>query len=208
MSTELELWLKQATRHLSKDAAAQVRTEILEHYESAREAAMSAGSMSNSADRLAVTALGDARIANRQYRHVLLTSTEAKLLGDGNREERMVCAYPWLKGLLLAIPAVALLASLAFLLKGKPDAAMGLLEGAVGLAVWSATPFLPIYTPWRGRFLRLVKWAVLLAALWMVGFQWSWLFISCLSWMAWMEWTRISIRRKIPIAQWPKQLYL
>jgi hypothetical protein len=200
MSTELEIWLKQATRQLSKDSAARVRTEILEHY----DAAMSGGATSEAA----LNALGDARVANRQYRQVLLTSAEAKLLGDGNREERMVCSYPWLKGILLAIPAVVLLAGLVFLLKGKTDIAKGLMEGAIGIAVWSATPFLPIYTPWRGRFLRLIKWSVLLAAMGMVGFQWSWLFISCLSWIAWMEWTRISIRRKLPVGQWPKQLYL
>jgi hypothetical protein len=206
MTNELEIWLKQATRHLSKDSAARVRREIVEHFEAARDAAMSAGV--GDAERLAVSALGDARIANRQYRQVLLTSSEAKLLGDGNREERVVCAHPWIKWLMLALPVAVLFASLIFLLKGNRDTAKGLLEGAIGIAIWSATPFLPIYTPWRGRFLRIVKWAVLLAALWMFGLQWSWLFISSLSWMAWMEWTRISIRRKTPLAQWPKQLYL
>jgi len=37
--------------------------------------------------------------------------------------------------------------------------------------------------------------------------KWSWL-TSCLWPLAWIEWTRISIRRKLPVAQWPKQLYL
>ena len=41
--TRLDTWLKQATRHLSKGSVAQVRTEIQEHYESARETAMSGG---------------------------------------------------------------------------------------------------------------------------------------------------------------------
>ena len=40
--TALESWLQQATRHLSAESAAQVRTEIREHYESAREAALAA----------------------------------------------------------------------------------------------------------------------------------------------------------------------
>lgn len=207
MTNDLEIWLKQATRHLSKDSAAQVRTEILEHHEAAREAVMSAGSTPEAADRMAVTALGDARIANRQYRRVLLTAEEAKLLREGTKEARIVCSNPWLKWLLLSIPAAILLASLAFLLKGKLDTAEGLLEGAIGVAIWSATPFLPVYTRWRGRFLRIAKWAALFAMLGMM-FQWSWLFISCLWPVVWIEWTRISIRRKMPVSQWPKQLYL
>jgi hypothetical protein len=207
MTSALEIWIKQATRDLSTDSAARVRTEILEHYELALEAALSAGSTAEAADQIAVTVLGDAATANRQYRQVLLTSAEARLLGDGNREARVVCSNPWVKPLLLSIPAAILLASLAFLLKGKPDTAKGLLEGAIAVAVWCASPFLPIYTRWRGRLLRLVKWAVLFAMIGMV-YQWSWLFVSCLWPLAWIEWTRVSIRRKMPLSQWPKQLYL
>lgn len=202
MTDELEIWLKQATRHLSNDSGARVRTEILEHFELAREAAMSAGSTSEAADRIAVTVLGDARIANRQYRDVLLTSDEARLLGTD-----VVCAIPWLKGLMLAMPAALLMVSLAFLLEGNPDKAKGLLEGAIGVAVWTLTPFLPIYTPWRARFVRFLRWAVLLTAMGMVS-HWSWLFISCLWPVISLELTKISIRRKTPLAQWPKQLYL
>jgi hypothetical protein len=82
--TGLDGWLKQATRHLSRDSAAQVRTEIQEHYESALEAAMSGGASTEEADRLAVTALGDAKDANCKYRNVLLTSAEARMLREGN----------------------------------------------------------------------------------------------------------------------------
>jgi GTP cyclohydrolase III len=65
--TRLDNWLKQATRYLSKDSVAQVRTEIQEHYESAREAAMirPGGVTPEEADRLALAALGDAKAANR-----------------------------------------------------------------------------------------------------------------------------------------------
>lgn len=207
MTNELEIWLTQATRHLSKDSAARVRTEILEHHEAAREEAIGAGFTPEAADRMVVSALGDARIANRQYRQVLLTTEEAKLLRNGTYEARIVCSHGWLKALLLSIPAAILLAAIVFLLQGKPDTAKGLLAGAIGVAIWSATPFLPVYTRWRGRFLRLAKWAVLCAMLGMM-FQWSWLFISCLWPVVWMEWTRASIRRKMPLSQWPKQLYL
>ena len=88
--TGLDSWLKQATRHLSKDSAVQVRTEIEEHYESAREAAISGGATIDGAHRLALTALGNAKTANCQYRHVLLTSAEARMLRDGEWEARVV----------------------------------------------------------------------------------------------------------------------
>ena len=38
--------------------------------------------------------------------------------------------------------------------------------------------------------------------------KWSWLLFSCLWPLAISEWTRASIRRKLPIAAWPKHLYL
>ena len=85
--TGLDSWLNQATRHLSVDSAAQVRTEIREHYESAWEAAVGGGAPADEAGRSALAALGDAKAANRQYRKVLLTSSEARMLRDasGNR---------------------------------------------------------------------------------------------------------------------------
>jgi len=60
MTTELKIWLKQATRHLSKDSAAQVQTEIQEHYESAREAAISDGSALEEAARFALAGMNGA----------------------------------------------------------------------------------------------------------------------------------------------------
>jgi hypothetical protein len=82
-------------------------------------------------------------------------------------------------------------------------------------------PFLPVYTrPSRGRVFRYVKWVVLLGTLglafgtdahswsWLLMLKWSWLLTACLWPLIWIEWTRVSIRRKIPIAQWPRQLYL
>src|ERR1700758_103163 len=81
-SLGLDSWLNRATRHLSKDSVAQVRAEILEHYESARDAAIGSGATADEADRSAIAALGDAKIANCQYRNVMLTSSEAKLLRE------------------------------------------------------------------------------------------------------------------------------
>src|SRR5436309_664777 len=104
MKSGLDSWLKQATRNLSKTSAAQVGTEIGEHYESTREAAMGGGATAEQADELALTALGDAKTANRQYRQVLLTSAEARLLREGNWESRAICSHRLLKSMLLAIP--------------------------------------------------------------------------------------------------------
>src|SRR5579862_9657292 len=71
----LETWLKQATRHLSATSAAQVRSEIREHYESARDEALAAGAASEEADRMALASLGDAATGGRQYRKVMLTTS-------------------------------------------------------------------------------------------------------------------------------------
>jgi hypothetical protein len=50
--SSLAIWLEQATRKLSQESAAQVRSEIEQHYESAREAAMNAGATSEQADSI------------------------------------------------------------------------------------------------------------------------------------------------------------
>lgn len=210
--TALESWLTQATRHLAEDSIAQVRTEIQEHYESAREAALSNGATADEADRLAVADLGDAKTANCQYRNVLLTSSEAAMLREGNWEANAVCSRPWLRWLLLAMPVAALFAATILFLTGATALARTLLVGGIGIGFLFATPFLPVYTPSRGRIFRRVKWVVLLAIL-LLAFgpdtlKWFWLLFSCLWPMFWIERTRVSIRRKLPVAEWPKQLYL
>ena len=211
-SPNLNDWLHQATRHLSKDSAAQVRAEIQEHYESARDTAINNGATADEADRAAVAALGDAKTANCQYRNVMLTSGEAKLLRESQWESRAVCSRPWLKWLLLTMPAVALWASAALFLTGKSELARTLLVGGITLLLAFGAPFLPIYTPARARIFRRVKYALLLATFALVFgknvLDWSWL-LACSVWpLFWIEWTRTSIRRKLPEARWPKHLYL
>ena len=56
----LETWLRRATFHLSASSAAQVRSEIQEHYESARDEARGGGATPEEADRRALASLGDA----------------------------------------------------------------------------------------------------------------------------------------------------
>lgn len=210
--TGLDSWLKQASRHLSKDSIAQVRTEIQDHYESQREAAMSGGATGDEADRLALVALGDARAANRQYRDVLLTSAEATMLRQDKWEARAICSRSWLKWMFRAMPATALLAAAALFFTGEIALARVLLVGGIAMGLSFAAPFLPLYTPSRGLIFRAVKWVMLISTLVLAfgpdALKWSWLLASCLWPLAWIEWKRIVIRRKLRVSEWPKQLYL
>jgi hypothetical protein len=214
--TRLDSWLKQATRHLSRDSATQVRAEIQEHYESAREAALSAGAAAgvteDEADRQAIAALGDARTANCQYRNVLLTATEARILRQGNWEARAICSRAWLKSTLIASLFATLIAAEIFFLRGATEAARILLTAGLGLGMLFVAPMFPVYTPARSRIYRFVKWLAIVAMLTLVfgsdALKMSWLLISCLWVIFQIERTRASIRRKLQVADWPKQLYL
>ena len=206
MTNELETWLRQATRHLSRDAAAQVRSEIQEHFEAGRESMLERDATRDEADHQALAALGDAKAANRQYRKVLLTSAEARLLREGNWEARAVCSRRWL------IAVSALLVGVGFYLANSTAMARLLLVGGMGMGLLFVAAFLPVYTPARSRIYRGVKWLVLagilLLAFWPMTLRWSGLLFSCVWPIAWVEWTRGSIRRKLPVEKWAKQLYL
>lgn len=80
------------------------------------------------------------------------------------------------------------------------------------MGVLFLTPFLPIYTPLRGRVFRLIKWTLILGGIVLLfgrdALDWSWLLACCIFPIIWTEWKRMMIRRKLPIGQWPKQLYL
>jgi hypothetical protein len=209
MSTALESWLKRATCGLSAASTAQVRREIQEHYESACEEAFSDGAGAEEADRAAVASLGDARTANRQYRKVLLTASEARLLRETRWEARAVCSrLRWL----FLIPAAVLCAGIWFFVAGQTTLGLTLLVGATGLGFLFASPFLPIYTRARGRVVRVARWAwvaaILVLAVWPDIRNLSWLLATCAWPLAWVEWKFFSLRRKLPVTEWPKQLYL
>jgi Prolyl oligopeptidase family len=131
---------------------------------------------------------------------------------DGACSPQFARSRSWIKWLLLAIPVAALFAASALFLAGAIAVARVLLIGGIGMGILFTAPFLPVYTPSRGRIFRYVKWVVLIGMLGMAFgpdvLRWSWLLISCLWLMARIEWTRVSIRRKLPVAQWPKALYL
>jgi hypothetical protein len=230
--TALDHWLAQATRQLSADSATQVRTEIEQHYESAREDALASGVAGDEADRVAIAALGDPRAANSQYREILITRSEAKLLRSSACEARFFTSTPLRKRLLAIIPAAAAMCAagayavatitapftLPFTASASANATATLVARvAIGAAILTsvvlAVPLLPIYTPVRARFYRAIKWLTVigLSALLYdrVHFrEWSWLMLNCFSIIAWIELKRMSIRRKIPTPNWPRHLYL
>ncbi|MEO8096792.1 MAG: hypothetical protein ABI811_03770 [Acidobacteriota bacterium] len=195
-TTTLATWLEEATRNLSKDSAAQVRTEIQEHYDAAREATLD--------EHAAVAILGDAKAANRQYRKVLLTTAEAALVGTPRWEQKL------LQGGYLEIPLMIFIGGV-FLAK-ELDLGMWLVAVAAGMCVffWNP-PKLPINTPSRGRAFRCAKWIVFVFVL-AVGFRsghrypTTWIILPAI--FLWREWRYASIRRKLPVPQWPKHLYL
>jgi len=210
--SKLDDWLREATRHLARESAATVRREIRDHYESAREAAFADGHSAEEAETIAVNSLGDAKTAKCQYRRVLLTSAEAGMLRKGKVEARAVCSRPWLKWLLVAIPMALIEAASVLFFHGKPELARDLLLAGIGMSPLFAALLLPIYTASRSRVYRYAKWIVMTAAILLLfgpdALKWSWLLISCLWPMEWTEWTRASLRRKLPVSAWPRHLYL
>jgi hypothetical protein len=87
-----------------------------------------------------------------------------------------------------------------------------LFAGGIVIGLLFAAPFLPVYTRLGGRVFRGVRWVAMLTMLGLAfgpdAPKWSWLLISCLWMVARPEWTRASIRRKLPVAEWPRHLYL
>jgi hypothetical protein len=209
--TALEFWLTQATRHLAREASAQVRAEIQEHHEAARDAFLVGGASAEEADRLAVNALGDARAANRQYRRVLLTHAEAKSLREGSREANALCSHPGLKWLVVSVPFAVTAAATALFFTGHAALAQDLFIAAMGVSPLVAALLLPINTPARGLIFRCAKWITMTGAIALLygpnTLKWSWLLLSCLGSVVSIEVTRASIRRKLPVKAWPRHLY-
>ncbi|HTS47871.1 MAG TPA: hypothetical protein VMH05_08000 [Bryobacteraceae bacterium] len=107
---------------------------------------------------------------------------------------------------------VAVLAAALLFLNGMTEIARILLAAGMGLGILSLALILPIYTPSRSRIFRGVKWVVLTAILVLAfgpdALKSSWLLIASAWPVVWVESTRNSIRRKLPVARWPKHLYL
>jgi hypothetical protein len=205
----LETWLKRATCRLSADSVKHVRSEIGEHYESARDEALAGGATEEEADRSALASLGDARTAGRQYRKVLLTVAEERLLRETTWEARAVCSrLRWL----FPIPVALLFAGIWLFTAGDTYLGLRLMVLGAGVGLLFTRPLLPIDTPARARMFRGVRWAwlaaVVMLAVWPDLLKQSWLLVA-VGWpIVWVEWTLFSVRRKLAVAQWPRPLYL
>jgi hypothetical protein len=212
MTPNFERWLQEATHNLSEQSVAQVQTEIQEHYEAAREAAIESGASPDEASRIALSALGAAKTANTQYRRVLLTASEAKMLRQGSRGPWMVHRFSWLHCVLLAISVIAIFAAVTLFRAGGAAAGRIALALGLGIEFMILAPRLPLYTVARSRVFRYIRWMVQ-GGLWMVAFgpgalRMYWLLIILVCQLLWTEWKRAVIRRKLPVADWPRQLYL
>lgn len=208
--TGLEMWLKRATRWLATDSAAQVCAEIEEHFAASREAAMHAGASAEDAEREALAALGDAAAANRQYRRVLLTRREARVLRESGWNAHAFCGRGWLRWFVLFWGVAATITAIWSGIAGQAFLTKVLLVTAVGLGLCGLPMFVSIFTPDRSRVYRAVKLACLLGfvVLAVLAFKNRWVVPIALLPSLWTEWTRASIRRKMPVERWPKHLYL
>lgn len=209
----LDIWLERATRGLSEESAAQVRREIADHYQSARDAVIEAGAAVNMAEQSALSELGEASAANRQYRRVLLTAAEARLLRADTVEARALRAVDGrFYGAAFGLPVCALGAAAALNQGGAEEVARVALAVGIGSAFWLTVPRLPIDTPVRSRIFRALRWLVQAGTLWLAfgpdALNMIWLMGLVLGSLAWTEWTRASIRRKLSPPLWPKHLYL
>ena len=204
MRTPLDSWFLQASYKLTDESAQQVWAEIREHYDSACDAAIAKGASPKEADRLAVEELGDPQAANRQYRKVLLTVADLKWLERWRRsEQKLTFADLWIPKNLDGLWIPFLFGLLFYDLNEKYWAlgALCVMVGAFRPARWG--------TPWRIFKNRIVRWFILLATcavLLQVGHFKVCVVICALA--VYVEYRDDSLRRKLPMAQWPKVMRL
>ena len=209
--TDLQVWLKCVTRGLSREAADQVRHEIEDHYLSARDAALARGAAAEQADQQALAALGDAETVNTRYRSVLLTKEEAKMLRGVKRDGEFFSCRPDLIRAFRVGPCVLLCVAAGFYAIGAVNLARIMLAATLGLGMIFTVPTFSIYTAARSQVYRYAKWPVVLMALWLAnGRSFNWLGITLigLAVFGWTEWVCASLRKKLPVEQWPTMLYL
>jgi hypothetical protein len=102
--------------------------------------------------------------------------------------------------------------SVILYLRGSIDFARDISAFGLALGFLFLMPLLPIYTEARSRIARIVRWIVMTAAFAFVYgphlANLSWLVFASLWPMFWIDVQRAAIRRKLPVAEWPKHLYL
>jgi len=209
--TDLQIWLKRATRGLCSDAATQVRREIEDHYMAARDVALKQGATPAQADQQALAALGDATAANDDYLCVLLTKEEAKMLRDVKRDGQFFRCRPALVHAFRLGACMLLGTATAAYAMDAPNLARILFAATLGLGMIFTVPTFPIYTQARSRVYRYAKWPVMLTAMGLANgrsFDWLASALIALAIFGWTDWVCASIRQKLPADQWPMMLYL
>ncbi len=195
----LEQWLSVATRELTPESVGRVRGEIEEHYGSA----MASGATAEEA----IAALGDAKAANGQYKKVLLTVGEARILHLMRGEippgltARRVTSGKWLAGILF-VEAIAGMFGAMMLGTGWRYFCVTL----IGLMFLQTV--LPLQTVKRARIFSWTKWLLLLAASIPLFATYWWAPIGALMGLLYGDYRKMVLRRKVPREQWPKRLYL
>ena len=199
----LEQWLEVATRGLCDSAAARVRAEIGEHYLSAIESASRDGVDPLDAERRALAALGEAKAANRQYRRVLLTESEARTLSQ------LTSRWPPVVGILLLVPWAI------YAISVRTSALNFIFAFFVVEVALRAIPVSSIRVGW---VVRLFRWANLtvFCAMWFVtmmaigkGVAVPTIGVVVMALGAvHREYTRFVLRRKVPVEQWPRLLWI
>jgi hypothetical protein len=110
------------------------------------------------------------------------------------------------------VPVALVEAAAVSYFRGNVGLARDLLFAGIGMSPLFAAVLLPINTPLRGRVYRYGKWVVMTAAVAVIFgpevLKWSWLLLTCFWPVAFTDWTRASIRRKLPVSEWPRHLYL
>jgi len=193
----LEQWLSVATNGLCDAAAARVRAEISEHCLSAVETAATAYIDPLEAEGRAVAALGDAKTANRQYRRVLLTEGEARLLSG-----LTVGPHP------IGIVLLAMMAIFAISIR---NAWVNYVIAAT--VIEAALLAIPVSSIRTGRTVRILRWGnqTVFYTIWFakaLGFAAVPAVLIPVMALGTVhrEYKLSVIRRKLPVDQWPRRL--
>ena len=198
----LQKWLRMATRGLSDESAASVREEIREHFVSAREEALAAGTHPEAASRVALAALGDADEANRAYLDVHLSAREAGTLVTMEKRRR-----PSKK---IVVGALCV-STLAFLYGVDRGDMFSILCGL--LCVYSLVEYwlLPRRSLIGGRAARYSVYAILGLMSYFVDSDWRfnlcWAVVTIVPCVV-IERSRMRLRRKLSVDKWPDGLYM
>ena len=109
MNAELSRWIGAATKDLSSEATARIRSEIEAHYADAVESYIAAGKTGSDAHAAAMADLGGVEAANAAYKRIHLSTKEAALVAGLTRP------MPWGRVALAIALSTLCLAALALL---------------------------------------------------------------------------------------------